>query len=221
MLYGVRTFQALSSISDDLSLQAHVWVSCVAEILHRDISINNVMIRRNADGSVDGVLCDWDLSLDLKFAKSSSYSAPDIVGTPPFMSIDRLLAISPETRPSTLDNHRQEHDLESFFYLLVLFVATRNENQPELINEWFDDSYLVVAEAKRDFLLDDNVFWNFLPLGLPDDYERFLLPKGLITTLRETWRKAYVRYRGVGMKAYRRVKSGELLNDILGAYPWN
>ncbi|KAI0071910.1 hypothetical protein K474DRAFT_485138 [Panus rudis PR-1116 ss-1] len=44
-----------------LHLTAHHWVWTKAEVLHRDISINNIMFRRR-DGTVEGVLCDWDLA---------------------------------------------------------------------------------------------------------------------------------------------------------------
>ncbi|OCH85098.1 hypothetical protein OBBRIDRAFT_839214 [Obba rivulosa] len=45
-------------------LQGHHWAWEVAEVLHRDISINNVMFYRGAapDWQVIGVLCDWDLA---------------------------------------------------------------------------------------------------------------------------------------------------------------
>ncbi|KAH9831027.1 uncharacterized protein C8Q71DRAFT_911027 [Rhodofomes roseus] len=44
-------------------VRAHYWVYETSKILHRDISINNVMWFIK-DGQVIGVLCDWDLAED-------------------------------------------------------------------------------------------------------------------------------------------------------------
>ncbi|KAI0076025.1 hypothetical protein K474DRAFT_1314311 [Panus rudis PR-1116 ss-1] len=43
------------------TFQAHYWIWTKANILHRDISVNNIMFRIRGN-SVEGVLCDWDLS---------------------------------------------------------------------------------------------------------------------------------------------------------------
>ena len=42
---------------------AHYWVYTTSGILHRDISVGNVMFYRE-HGDVMGVLCDWDLALN-------------------------------------------------------------------------------------------------------------------------------------------------------------
>ncbi|KAI0071909.1 hypothetical protein K474DRAFT_1701321 [Panus rudis PR-1116 ss-1] len=43
------------------TFKAHHWVWTKAEVLHRDISVYNIMFRRR-NGGVEGVLCDWDLA---------------------------------------------------------------------------------------------------------------------------------------------------------------
>ncbi|KAI0071903.1 hypothetical protein K474DRAFT_1775853 [Panus rudis PR-1116 ss-1] len=43
------------------TFQAHHWIWTKANVLHRDISVNNIMFRIRGD-TVEGVLCDWDLS---------------------------------------------------------------------------------------------------------------------------------------------------------------
>ncbi|KAH9941910.1 hypothetical protein B0H21DRAFT_869361 [Amylocystis lapponica] len=43
-------------------VRAHHWVWTASDIFHHDISINNVMFYRDAEGQVVGVLCDWDLA---------------------------------------------------------------------------------------------------------------------------------------------------------------
>ncbi|KAI0073146.1 hypothetical protein K474DRAFT_1700506 [Panus rudis PR-1116 ss-1] len=56
------------------TFKAHHWVWTNAEILHRDISINNIMFRRRGD-QVEGVLCDWDLAATKKdLGPPNSYS---------------------------------------------------------------------------------------------------------------------------------------------------
>lgn len=44
---------------------AHHWVYEKSGILHRDISVGNVMFYRN-EGEAIGVLCDWDLAYDFR-----------------------------------------------------------------------------------------------------------------------------------------------------------
>ncbi|KAH9831025.1 uncharacterized protein C8Q71DRAFT_911026 [Rhodofomes roseus] len=45
-------------------VRAHHWVYETSKILHRDISLNNIMWYRLPDGRIIGVLCDWDLAED-------------------------------------------------------------------------------------------------------------------------------------------------------------
>ena len=42
---------------------AHHWVYETSGILHRDISVGNIMLYRDT-ASIVGVLCDWDLAYD-------------------------------------------------------------------------------------------------------------------------------------------------------------
>ncbi|EPT00195.1 hypothetical protein FOMPIDRAFT_1050020 [Fomitopsis schrenkii] len=45
------------------SVRAHYWVYETSKVLHRDISMNNIMWYRRGD-EIIGVLCDWDLAED-------------------------------------------------------------------------------------------------------------------------------------------------------------
>ncbi|TCD70754.1 hypothetical protein EIP91_001783 [Steccherinum ochraceum] len=47
------------------ALRGHRAVYKIARILHRDISINNIMFYIDATGRVIGVLCDWDMAKEL------------------------------------------------------------------------------------------------------------------------------------------------------------
>ncbi|KAI0069341.1 hypothetical protein K474DRAFT_1561329, partial [Panus rudis PR-1116 ss-1] len=88
----------------------HHWVWKEAGVLHRDISINNIMFRRTSDGSVSGVLCDWDLS----DTKDTRQRARYRTGTGPFMAVELMVS---DTTPV----HRYRFDLQSFYFLLCWF----------------------------------------------------------------------------------------------------
>jgi serine/threonine protein kinase len=74
-----------------------------AGILHRDISIGNIMFTENED---DGFLIDFDLSN--KTSDDEASGAPSKTGTKIFMAIGALLG----------EPHNFMHDLESFFWVL-------------------------------------------------------------------------------------------------------
>ena len=73
-----------------------------AGILHRDISIGNIMLTETED---DGFLIDLDLAIKIKDPKPSG--APSRTGTKVFMAIGALLG----------EQHSFMHDLESFFWV--------------------------------------------------------------------------------------------------------
>ncbi len=75
-----------------------------AGILHRDISIGNIMLTEKED---DGFLIDLDLAI--KTSDDQASGAPSKTGTKIFMAIGALLG----------DPHTFMHDLESFFWVLL------------------------------------------------------------------------------------------------------
>ena len=56
-------------------------------IIHRDISISNLMCRRLGDGKIQGVLNDWDVASTSRTESGSDHTNMR-TGTMPFMSID-------------------------------------------------------------------------------------------------------------------------------------
>ena len=74
-----------------------------AGILHRDISIGNILLREDES---DGFLIDLDLAMDVSRPKASG--APEKIGTKVFMAIGALNG----------NPHSFMHDLESFFWVL-------------------------------------------------------------------------------------------------------
>lgn len=89
-----------------------------AGILHRDISIGNVLLNEAED---DAFLIDLDLAIKINREKASG--APSKTGTKVFMAIGVLYG----------EHHSFMHDLESFFW--VLFLVCVHWNGPERPSE--------------------------------------------------------------------------------------
>jgi len=81
-----------------------------AHILHRDISINNVLINPSTGG---GFLVDLDLAINP--SRLTASGAPHRTGTFDFMAIG----------VHSGDQHTYRHDLESFFWLLLYLCTYR------------------------------------------------------------------------------------------------
>lgn len=93
----------------------HKWLVDVPKILHRDISLNNLMFRYD-NGKKIGVLSDFDLANDESVVpKQGDATVVNMfrTGTQPFMALDLIDPKQAATR------HLPRHDLESFFYVLI------------------------------------------------------------------------------------------------------
>ena len=126
-----------------ISVIGYRWLYEVPRILHRDISLNNLMLRKE-DGNVYAVLNDLDLAVD---ADAKSQSSKHRTGTKPFMAID-LLSGEPT-------DHLYRHDLESLFFVLVWITARHDgEDIPKPpLKEWAEGDHQRVMESKSSFLL--------------------------------------------------------------------
>ncbi|KAJ7613921.1 hypothetical protein FB45DRAFT_3276 [Roridomyces roridus] len=150
--------------------ECYRWLFEVAKILHRDISVKNLMYRRK-DGQIFGVLNDFDLA-HLAVDDSSPPSGQRI-GTIPYMAMDLLVPNPP--------SHLPRHDLESLFYVLVFVVCqTDSDTHPgPPLRRWKDrDMNIEWAFKSAAFLLD-----GFPPVR--PGFERFTLP---ILLLRRVFR---------------------------------
>jgi len=83
------------------------------------------MFRHGSDGSVHGVLNDFDHAI--RIDAPSSPSSHQRTGTAPYMAIDIIEASPPLV-------HLYRHDLESLYYILVCVV--RPADDPSIQN-WF------------------------------------------------------------------------------------
>ena len=89
-------------------------------IKHRDISISNLMCRRLEDGSVQGVLNDWDVA-STSHTESDSDHTNMRTGTMPFMSIDLH-----EDPPPV---HIERFEYESLFYVLYWICLSYSDGK--------------------------------------------------------------------------------------------
>jgi serine/threonine protein kinase len=122
------------------------WPFEVPKILHRDISLNNLMLRKEGD-KVYGVLNDLDLAIS---ADIKSTSSKQRTGTKPFMAIDLL--------PPDPLVHVYRHDLESMFYVLV-WITSRFHDGEEIadapLQEWADQGGATLVDKKHSFILSE------------------------------------------------------------------
>ncbi|KAJ2811398.1 hypothetical protein H4S07_002092 [Coemansia furcata] len=105
------------------AMRAHQWMRTECNLLHRDISSNNIMVgrRRTHDGGseVYGMLIDLDYAINPSHRR---LSRPERTGTLPFMSILNL-----EAHP---DQQTELDDFESLLYVLC-FQATFGINNDD------------------------------------------------------------------------------------------
>ncbi|KAF2174644.1 hypothetical protein K469DRAFT_648111 [Zopfia rhizophila CBS 207.26] len=119
-----------------------------AKILHRDISIGNIMLKMGED---DGFLIDLDLAIKLDRQKASG--APSKTGTKVFMAIGTLYGD---------EDHSFMHDLESFFW--VLFWICVHWNGPGLprnrteYDSWNYEPTQKLAEIKKGKVDEEDKF---------------------------------------------------------------
>lgn len=91
-----------------------------AGILHRDISIFNIMLSDPEDPRDDGktgFLIDLDLAIEL--ASVTASGSPHRTGTPEFMAVEEL-------RQDQWQHHTYRHDLESFWYVFIWICVCRH-----------------------------------------------------------------------------------------------
>jgi hypothetical protein len=122
------------------------WLYEYAGIIHRDISLDNLMLRK-VDDKVYGVLNDMDLAVIVGVESASSKQR---TGTKPFMAID-LLQLEPPV-------HMYRHDLESMFYVLV-WITSRFHDGKEIVDaplqEWADEGGVALVSEKYRFIMSE------------------------------------------------------------------
>ena len=122
------------------SFSGYRWLYEIPKILHRDISLDNLMLRKQGD-NIYAVLNDFDLAVS---ADVKSMSSKHRTGTKPFMAID---LIHPD--PTV---HLYRHDLESMFYVLVWITSRFHDGQEIMdppLQEWADSGSATLLREKN------------------------------------------------------------------------
>ncbi|KAF9514952.1 hypothetical protein BS47DRAFT_830653 [Hydnum rufescens UP504] len=138
----IRTADDLMSVMRDIAL-CHRWLYRVTGILHGDINMNNIMIRRDG-AKVVGVLIDYDLAIDINKPSSTSLER---IGVRRFMAIDLM--------KGSLIPHHARHDMEAMHWVLVWFTF-RYEDGEEIratrrpLEKWVTSPLL--DDVKNSFL---------------------------------------------------------------------
>jgi len=152
-----------------------------AGILHRDISIGNIMFTENED---DGFLIDFDLSN--KTSDDEASGAPSKTGTKIFMAIGALLG----------EPHNFMHDLESFFWVLFWIcihydgLDEKGKVKRRIVPKYEKWNYAgteELAETKRGLVVEEEIF-NKTSAGFTPtcqslapcvrDLRRYIFPNG-------------------------------------------
>ena len=135
-----------------LTWSGHKSLLLDADILHRDISIGNILL---TEDEKDGLLIDLDLAIRTSDQRASG--APSKTGTKVFMAIGALRG----------EKHTFMHDLESFFW--VLFWICIHVEGPDKNGEvkvrtvpfydtWNYDFTKVLADRKAGLVVDEKRF---------------------------------------------------------------
>ncbi|KAM0289871.1 hypothetical protein ACHAO9_005757 [Fusarium lateritium] len=138
------------------AIKGHYNLYKYGKILHRDVSVGNIMITnydKNNPDAPRGILIDLDGSLDLKIEQKKPYN---LQGTKAFMAID----ISRPPHDHILHTYR--HDLESFFYVFLYLAVCRDKRLPKTsrLMRWMDGkkNWVEVGSMKREDMSDDAKF---------------------------------------------------------------
>ncbi|XP_044717944.1 kinase [Hirsutella rhossiliensis] len=144
----VKISELLEALRD--AMKAHKPLYLKVNILHRDISENNIIITDCKATGLMGMLIDLDLAKELGSGRSGARCR---TGTMEFMAIEVLRGIS----------HAYRHDLESFFYVLL----ARDHLTDNMFTDWYNGSFRKIASAKRGHM-DANGFEEILEFPQPE-----------------------------------------------------
>ncbi|KAJ2607014.1 hypothetical protein EV177_005774 [Coemansia sp. RSA 1804] len=86
-LQNIESVDQLIVVVADV-MAAHTAIATECGILHRDISVNNMLFTKLPDNTVRGVLIDFDCAKDM--ADNDFSTRPERTGTYPYMSINNL-----------------------------------------------------------------------------------------------------------------------------------
>ncbi|KAI1195731.1 serine/threonine-protein kinase Sgk2 [Nemania serpens] len=155
----ISDFQTAKELLESMrdAIKAHQSLYITGNILHRDISSNNIIITEpeTADG-FKGMLIDLDLA---KVRDSGPSEARHQTGTMQFMAVEVL----------RIADHTYRHDLESFFYVLLWMCARQSwsngfagEERPpreSLLRKWEIGNFRDIARIKEGDMTVNSLEW--------------------------------------------------------------
>ncbi|CCU75438.1 serine/threonine-protein kinase Sgk2 [Blumeria hordei DH14] len=165
------------------AIKAHRLLVIDANILHRDISVNNILLTGiNKNDKLGGILIDLDLATLMNDGKFQE-KAQVMTGTMQFIALDILENSFATT--GTVVAHSYRHDLESFLYVLVwvcINCGWKKGMNPhgEFLSKWYIGTAREIHRNKLDDIKRDsfnNILCKFSPM--------FEDVKGLVKKFRE------------------------------------
>ncbi|KAK0209390.1 hypothetical protein IW262DRAFT_1529151 [Armillaria fumosa] len=131
-------------------LQCHKWLYDHPKILHRDISMANIMYQMDNEGNVLGVLINFDLSSLIPIEEAKSLHR---TGMLPYMAFD-LLTEEKDSGP-----HLYRHNLEALFYVMLMICCHHS-----ILKRVQPSGMLQLEEisANLSWWFDCKMSWNLL-----------------------------------------------------------
>ncbi|CAD6506437.1 BgTH12-07363 [Blumeria graminis f. sp. triticale] len=167
------------------AIKAHRSLLIDAKILHRDISVNNILLTgiKKTD-KLGGVLIDLDLATLMKDGKVQE-KARVMTGTMQFIALD-VLSNSFATTGSVV-THTYRHDLESFLYVLIWVCINcgweKGTNPHEtFLSKWYTRTAQEIHLHKEYYIClgsFEKVLFKFAPMfddvkGLAEEFRDLL-----------------------------------------------
>ncbi|KAF4120787.1 Protein kinase domain [Geosmithia morbida] len=137
------------------AIKAHRSLYINGDILHRDVSPNNIIITRPETTGFNGMLIDLDQA---KVGDGRPSGAQRQTGTVQFMALEVLRSV----------DHTYRHDLESFLYVLIWMCARQSWNnalsgvgemrpRTDLLRNWEVGSFEEIASTKMGHVTVDGM----------------------------------------------------------------
>ncbi|KAJ2121500.1 hypothetical protein IW147_004240, partial [Coemansia sp. RSA 720] len=171
-IHNLKSIDELIVVVGDV-MAAHSAIAKRCGLLHRDLSVNNIMFHRDKNG-VRGMLIDFDNAC--RITDMEKTEQPDCVGTLPFMSIGNLELSN--VKRTVLD------DWESLIYILC-WLGTVGINQADQdcetvhtlpIQNWHKGSATDTASSKRLHMNEVSYFVEYIlnPISQVQEYQNLL-----------------------------------------------
>ncbi|KAF8877712.1 hypothetical protein BD779DRAFT_1803889 [Infundibulicybe gibba] len=160
-------------------VKCYEWLYYEREVLHGDLSLNNIMYRRDHNGKIYGVLNDYDLA---RCGRPTGPRSMQKTGTKQFMAVDLL-----DPDESCLPIHLYRHDLESLFYVILFHLCKHSkegERSVPFLEAWLEIPQYQLFHVKM-------VFFNKAKISLPSVQKDFAPINGWITELYWMFRRGY------------------------------